>query len=144
LALRALRDDHDCLLPQLRELRPNFGSKGFDYALCIPASDNVTVIDGVTLSMTTVSAANALVPTAVAVDQTTNKVYVANLGAGAVCPAELMGECNPGSVTLIDGVTHATTLLIDAKARLLSEGPIGPGLRTNGSRLPRGHLSVRV
>ena len=90
-------------------------------------SDNVTVIDGVTLSMTTLSAANALVPTAVAVDQTTNKIYVANVGAGAVCPAELMGECNPGSVTLIDGVTHATTLLIDPKAnapRALAVDPV--------------------
>jgi DNA-binding beta-propeller fold protein YncE len=66
--------------------------------------------------MTTVSAANTQAPRAVAIDQTRNKIYVANLGAGGVCPAELMGDCNPGSITLIDGATNATTLLIDPKA----------------------------
>ena len=89
-------------------------------------SDNVTVVDGVTLSVTTVSVPDAQAPRAVAVDQTRNKIYVANLGAGAVCPAELMGDCNPGSLTLIDGATSGTTLLIDPKANAPSALAVDP------------------
>ncbi len=64
----------------------------------------VTIIDGTTRSVTTVSAGWR--PFAVTVDELANKIYVANLGS----------QIAPGgraSVTVIDGVTNATTNVVD-------------------------------
>jgi YVTN family beta-propeller protein len=69
---------------------------------------NVTVIDGVTNTTTTVTDPNALTPFAVAVNPLTNKIYVANEGG--------YPGSNHGNVTVIDGATNSTTTLTDANA----------------------------
>lgn len=69
---------------------------------------NVTVIDGVTNSTTTVSDPNAFTPFAVAVNTLTNKIYVANEG-------DYPGS-NHGNVTVIDGATNSITTLTDSNA----------------------------
>jgi DNA-binding beta-propeller fold protein YncE len=76
-------------------------------------SDNggVTVIDGATNSVISVRDPNAIAPVALAVDEMTNKVYVANEGSSS----EFTGN-NPGSITVIDGATNATTTIIDPKS----------------------------
>jgi YVTN family beta-propeller protein len=56
-------------------------------------SNNVTVIDGTTGSITSVADAQAISPAAVAVNSTTNKIYVINTGSN--------------NVTVIDGATNA-------------------------------------
>lgn len=70
---------------------------------------NVTVIDGATNSITTISDHNAISPGgpdsvgfAVAVNSTTNKIYVSNEQSN--------------NVTVIDGATNATSTLTDANA----------------------------
>ena len=64
---------------------------------------NVTVIDGATNATTTVTDPNAMTPYSVAVNSTTNKIYVANLGA--------LTAANHGNVTVIDGATNSTTTI---------------------------------
>jgi DNA-binding beta-propeller fold protein YncE len=73
----------------------------------------VTVIDGATNRTATVVDSNGKDSVAVAVDEVTNRVYVANQAdcGGAVCGA------NPGSISIIDGNTKAVRTLIDPKAR---------------------------
>ena len=70
---------------------------------------NVTVIDGATNSTTTVTDPNAIAPGGsdargfgVAVDSTTDKIYVANAGSH--------------NVTVIDGATNSTTTVTDPNA----------------------------
>ena len=77
-------------------------------------SNNVTIIDGATNSTSTVTDPNALLPVAVAVDEATNRIYVANGGClfGSGCGP----GTNPGSVTIITGGSNSTTTLIDPKA----------------------------
>jgi YVTN family beta-propeller protein len=74
------------------------------------ASDNVTIVDGITNSTITVQV--GVRPRAVAMNEATNKIYVANAGT---C-APLGGSCDPGSVTVIDGATNLTTAVIDPNA----------------------------
>jgi DNA-binding beta-propeller fold protein YncE len=70
---------------------------------------NVTVINGATNSTTTLTDPNAIAPQFVAVNQVTNKIYVANLGnLGANPPGP-----NHGNITVIDGATNAITTLTD-------------------------------
>lgn len=70
-----------------------------------PNPNNVAVIDGASGSVTgTIPAGNG--PTGIAVDTQTNFIYVANVGNH---------DFNqPGSVTVIDGATNATTTLTDS------------------------------
>ena len=68
-------------------------------------SNNLTVLDGATRSVTaTIPVGTA--PTGVDVDSKTNFIYVANAGNSG----------DPGSVTVINGSTNATTTLVDPKA----------------------------
>jgi len=69
----------------------------------------VTVIDGASRSTTVVPA--GFVPVAVAVNETTNKIYVANIGR-----TYLLERQGKGSVTVIDGATNATATVIDPNA----------------------------
>lgn len=62
---------------------------------------NITVIDGATNAITTLTDPNVLVPQAVAVNQSTNKIYVA---------------IPDGGVTVIDGVTNAISTVKDPNA----------------------------
>jgi YVTN family beta-propeller protein len=72
------------------------------------ASDNLTEIDGVTDTVTaTVPVGTS--PSGVDVDCQTNFIYVANAGNPQAGDA--------GSVTVINGVTNATTALTDPKAK---------------------------
>jgi YVTN family beta-propeller protein len=82
-------------------------------------SANVTVIDGTTNSTTTVQA--ALHPVAVAVNEATNKIYVANEGFGGP-----LGNGDRGSVTVIDGATNLTTTVIDPNANGPSAVVVNP------------------
>jgi DNA-binding beta-propeller fold protein YncE len=66
----------------------------------------VTIIDGTTHATMTVQV--GMWPLAVAVNETTNKIYVANYGD---LPLGI-----PGSITVIDGATNSTTLIIDPNA----------------------------
>jgi DNA-binding beta-propeller fold protein YncE len=63
---------------------------------------SITVIDGVTNTTTTIVDPNAKFPCSLAVNPSTNKVYVANWGSA--------------NVTVIDGVTNATTTVTDPNA----------------------------
>jgi len=78
------------------------------------ASSQVIVIDGATNSATTISDPNAtasgLFPVAIAVNTTTNKIYVANNNGGGSTTS------NPGTVTVIDGLTNSTTTITDQNA----------------------------
>jgi DNA-binding beta-propeller fold protein YncE len=69
---------------------------------------NITVIDGATNSMTTLADPNVLIPQAVAVNQTTNKIYVAIPDDSA-----LTGN---GGVAVIDGATNAISIVKDPNA----------------------------
>jgi DNA-binding beta-propeller fold protein YncE len=69
---------------------------------------NITVIDGATNSITTITDPNAVSPNSVAVNSATNKIYVAN---GGDYPG-----VNHGNVTVIDGATNAITTLSDPNA----------------------------
>jgi YVTN family beta-propeller protein len=70
---------------------------------------NVTIIDGETNSTTTVTDPRACYPQAVAVNQTTNTIYVANAN-----DPTLSGK---GVVTVIDGATNATATIIDPNGK---------------------------
>ena len=69
---------------------------------------NVTVIDGATNAITTVTDPNAISPVSIAVNSVTNKIYVANLGS--------FPNLNRGNITVIDGATNAITTLTDPNA----------------------------
>jgi DNA-binding beta-propeller fold protein YncE len=69
---------------------------------------NVTVIDGASNSAATVSDPNALYPQTVAVNQTTNKIYVANGNDPA--------RTGIGGVTVIDGTTNVMSTVRDPNA----------------------------
>jgi DNA-binding beta-propeller fold protein YncE len=72
----------------------------------------ISVIDGDTNSSEIVQA--GLCPTAVAVNPVTNKIYVANFGHTSL----YCGSCfDYGSITVIDGVTNATTTVADSNAK---------------------------
>jgi hypothetical protein len=77
----------------------------------------VTVIDGSTNSLTTVSDPNAQFPDAVAVNETANAIYVTNGGCG---PGPGNGcsnpGSNPGSITTIGGASNSLTTIIDPNA----------------------------
>jgi DNA-binding beta-propeller fold protein YncE len=78
-------------------------------------SKNVTVIDGATNSTTTVTYPNAAAPLAVAVNDSTNTVFVANAGCFFGSGCSNLGS-NPGSITVIDGDNNSTETIIDPKA----------------------------
>ncbi len=63
-------------------------------------SNNITIVDGATNTMTTIGDSNTVVPVALAVNSTTNKIYV------------VTGD----HVTVIDGATNAMTGVIDPNA----------------------------
>lgn len=65
---------------------------------------SITVIDGATNSSTTVTDPNAKFPCALAVNPSTNKIYVAN------------GNYGNTTVTIIDGATNSTTTVVDPNA----------------------------
>lgn len=69
---------------------------------------NITVIDGATDAITTLTDPNVLVPQAIAVNQTTNKIYVAVPDDSA-----LTGN---GSVAIIDGATNTISIVKDPNA----------------------------
>jgi hypothetical protein len=74
-----------------------------------PNHGNVTVIDGATNSVTTITIdPNAIAPNAVALNQTTNKIYVANANDTALTGV--------GGVTVIDGTTNAISTIRDPNA----------------------------
>jgi YVTN family beta-propeller protein len=75
-------------------------------------SSNVTVIDGEDDSTTTVTDPNSsgLGVYAIAVDETTNKIYAVNNSI------DRAGSINPGSITVIDGVHNTTTTITDPDA----------------------------
>ena len=68
---------------------------------------NITVIDGATNATTTLTDPNAVAPQAVAVNQTTNKIYVPNGNDSAL---------GNGDVTIIDGATNALSTVKDPNA----------------------------
>jgi len=70
---------------------------------------NVTVIDGVTNSITTLTDPNVFAPQAVAVDETTNKIYVA-------IPNFALTATGKGEVAVIDGATNAISIVKDPNA----------------------------
>lgn len=70
-------------------------------------SNNVTAIDGATGSVTATIPVGTS-PSGLDVDSQTSFIYVANAGN--------LQTGDPGNVTVIDGVTHATTTLTDSKA----------------------------
>lgn len=69
---------------------------------------NITVIDGATNATTTLTDPNAVAPQAVAVNQTTNKIYVA-------IPSDSAPTGN-GGVIVIDGATNAISTVRDPNA----------------------------
>jgi YVTN family beta-propeller protein len=72
---------------------------------------HVTVIDGGSNSVTTITDPNAIASVAVAADSNTNTIYIVNGGC------LLLSGCNdPGSVTVIDGATDSFSPLTDPKA----------------------------
>jgi len=77
----------------------------------------VTVIDGATNSTTTITDSNANGPRALAVNEATNKVYVANLWSG--------------NVTVIDGATNSTTTISLPNASGLTASAIALSQVTN-------------
>jgi len=83
----------------------------------VASPGNVTVIDGITNSTTTVTDPNAISPAGVAVNSVTNKIYVANM--------ENFPGHTPGNITVIDGATDSTTTVTDPVG-------LGPGLDTRG------------
>lgn len=80
-------------------------------------SNNLTVIDGATGSITATIAAGSS-PEAVAVDPQTNFIYVANAGNSQ--------SGDPGDITVIDGTTHETTTLLDPNAKNPSAVAVNP------------------
>jgi YVTN family beta-propeller protein len=78
---------------------------------------SVTVIDGATESTTTVIDPNAVVPTALAVNSVTNKIYVANFLSS--------------NITVIDGDTNATQTITDPNAANLTVYAVAVNETTN-------------
>jgi YVTN family beta-propeller protein len=66
-------------------------------------SNNVTVIDGATNATTTVTAPNTVNPSWVAINQTTDTIYINNGGSGPYTGSN--------NVTVINGATNATTVV---------------------------------
>jgi beta-lactam-binding protein with PASTA domain len=81
------------------------------------APGGITVIDGVTNSLVTVADPNANGPVAVAVNPSTNKIYVANYWSG--------------NVTVLDGATNATTTVTDPNTRGLGAAALVVNPETN-------------
>lgn len=80
-------------------------------------SNNVSVIDAATDTVTaTIAVGNS--PTSIAVNEQTNFIYVANSG--------FQHANDPGSVTVIDGKTNATTTLTDPNALFPSVVAVNP------------------
>jgi DNA-binding beta-propeller fold protein YncE len=77
----------------------------------IATGTGVIVLDGVTNATTTLVDPNAYKPYSLAVNPSTNKIYVANYGVDA------KQVLHGGNVTVIDGVTNATTTITDPNAR---------------------------
>jgi YVTN family beta-propeller protein len=72
---------------------------------------SITVIDGDTNTTITIPA--GICPTALAVNEVTNKIYVANFGHFSL----LCGSCiDYGSVTVIDGATNSAVTITDPNA----------------------------
>jgi DNA-binding beta-propeller fold protein YncE len=78
---------------------------------------SITVIDGVTNSTTKVTDPNANGPHAVAVNEVTNQIYVANFLSG--------------NVTVIDGATNATTTVTDPNAAAIEPVAVAVNPMTN-------------
>jgi DNA-binding beta-propeller fold protein YncE len=106
--------DPNAIIPQFVAVNPvtnkiyvaNAGNLG-DYPPGLNHG-NITVIDGSTNAITTLTDPNVLVPQAVAVNQTTNKIYVAIPDDSA-----LTGN---GGVAVIDGATNAISIVKDPNA----------------------------
>jgi YVTN family beta-propeller protein len=96
---------------------------------------SVTVIDGATGSTTTVSDPNANTPNSVAVNTSTNKIYVANTGSFVYSTGT-----NRGNVTVIDGATNSTTTVTDPNAF----APGGPDSRGFGLAVDTATNSIYV
>ena len=99
-----------------------------DKIYAVSGSNVTQVIDGATLSTTAVFAAITTPQGVVAVDAATNTVYVTNVAYPTDCPGPF---CNPGSVTVIDGATNATTTLIDPHA----SGPAALAIDASADRI---------
>jgi hypothetical protein len=93
------------------------------------------VIDGATGSTTTVSDPNANTPNSVAVNTSTNKIYVANTGSFVYSTGT-----NRGNVTVIDGATNSTTTVTDPNAF----APGGPDSRGFGLAVDTATNSIYV
>jgi YVTN family beta-propeller protein len=93
---------------------------------------SVTVIDGATGSTTTVSDPHANTPNSVAVNATTDKIYVANTGNST--------GTNHGNVTVIDGATNSTSTVTDPNAL----APGGPDSRGFGLAVDTATNSIYV
>jgi YVTN family beta-propeller protein len=96
---------------------------------------SVTVIDGATGSTTTVSDPNANTPNSVAVNTSTDKIYVANTGSFVYSTGT-----NHGNVTVIDGATNSTTTVTDPNAL----APGGPDSRGFGLAVDTATNSIYV
>jgi DNA-binding beta-propeller fold protein YncE len=70
---------------------------------------SVAVIDAATNSIVTLSA--GIRPVAVAVNEVTNTIYIANEGC-----AGPFGCGNPGNITVVDGATNSTMRIVDPNA----------------------------
>jgi DNA-binding beta-propeller fold protein YncE len=81
------------------------------------APGSVIVIDGATNATTTVADPNAIDPCSLAVNPSTNRIYVAN--------------CGSGNVSLLDGVSNATTTIVDRNATSLAPVAIAVNPTTN-------------
>jgi len=77
----------------------------------------ITVIDGATNSAATVMDPNANGPFSVAVNQSTNKIYVGNYWSG--------------NVTVVDGATNATATVTDPNAKSLAAYAVAVNPTTN-------------
>jgi DNA-binding beta-propeller fold protein YncE len=85
---------------------------------------HVSVIDGSTNSVITVTDPDAIAPVAVAVDPATNTIYIANGGS------LFLSGSNPGSVTVIDGATDSITTVVDPKADVPNALAVNPETNT--------------
>ena len=80
----------------------------------------VSVVDGKTHAITTVPSGPS--PVAVAVDEVTNKIYVAN--QGGLYGGEI--SLGNGNITVIDGVTNTTTTVVDPNAKFPCSLAVNP------------------
>jgi YVTN family beta-propeller protein len=71
-------------------------------------SDNITLIDGATNSLTTITDPNAVHPGDVALNPLTNKIYVVNGGTGPYAGSN--------NITVVDGATNSITTVRDPNA----------------------------